>query len=507
MHAIRISQKDNVATMLEEVAQGGEVTYQDGLQNRTCTAAENIAFGHKIALVNILKGEPVIKYGEVIGVASEDIFPGFHVHTDNLESCRGRGDKEDVPVSQPGLKAADADCNEDLQPAETPENLTFLGYRRADGSVGTRNFVAVISCVVCANEVASKLGEIEGAACFTHQQGCSQTMPDIERIKSVLINLAVNPNVGAVVYVSLGCESVPSEEVCREAAARSGKPVELICLQKDGGLDDSVSRGAEIIRKLKERINIPREAVPVSKLKLGLKCGSSDTTQGLSANVIAGKITDRLVRLGASVVIGETTEFLGAEHIAARHARTAEVAAKITGYVQRMENRAKAVGVDMRGGQPTRGNIAGGLTTIEEKSLGALAKAGSAVFNDAVEYGEVSAEKGLVFMDSPGREPEMLTGLAAAGCNLILFTTGRGAPQGFPFVPVVKVTGNERTFKNMNQHMDISVARVMDGSLSAEQAAGDLMKRLLAFASGEKTKAELCAYNNSMNIYVTGPVI
>ena len=247
--------------------------------------------------------------------------------------------------------------------------------------------------------------------------------------------------------------------------------------------------------------------MPISRLRVGLKCGSSDTTQGLSANVVVGALTDVLVAAHAGVVIGETTEFMGAEHIAARNSKNTEVQKRIIKLVDRMEKRALAVGVDMRGGQPTRGNIAGGLTTIEEKSLGALAKAGSAVYQDVIDYGTRTDLPGLVMMDAPGREPEMLTGLAAAGCNLIVFSTGRGAPQGFPFVPVVKVTGNARTFDHMREQMDLCVAGLMQGTESVEGAVGRLLEAVLKTASGEFTKAECCGYNNSMNIYVTGPVI
>ena len=184
-----------------------------------------------------------------------------------------------------------------------------------------------------------------------------------------------------------------------------------------------------------------------------------------------------------------------------------ETAESIVRLVRRMEERALAVGVDMRGGQPTRGNIAGGLSTIEEKSLGALAKAGSAVYQKVIDYGDRTDVRGLVMMDAPGREPEMLTGLAAAGCNLIVFSTGRGAPQGFPFVPVVKITGNERTYRVMNEHMDMCVSGVMSGTQSVADAARELLEEVLAVASGKPSKAERCGYNNSMNIYVTGPVI
>lgn len=332
------------------------------------------------------------------------------------------------------------------------------------------------------------------------------TKPDLALIAKVLTNLAKNPNLGAILYVSLGCESVPTEEIVRQAKT-FGKPVEFLIIQKEGGLTQTVEHAKAVVADLKQKIAAAPTQHPFNTLKLGLKCGSSDTTQGLSANVIAGKITDIFTAAGASVVIGETTEFMGAEHIAARRCVTSEVAQEIAKRVSEMEARAKAVGVDMRGGQPTRGNIDGGLTTIEEKSLGALAKAGSSIFQRVIAYGDNVKQPGLVMMDSPGREPEMLTGLAAAGCNLILFTTGRGAPQGFPFVPVVKTTGNENTWQCLQEHIDCYVGKIMRGEESYADATQRLFDEIMLFINGDLTKAEQCRYNNSMNIYVTGPTI
>lgn len=511
--AIILSPRDNTATLLSDVRKGAVVRCLCGGERFELKARMDIPFGHKIAIRNIQNGTPVIKYGEEIGLASRDIVVGEHVHVGNCESERGRGDlaaevaEEDALCPEASAPTLPKDVRTLEKPLLNADGKTFLGYPRPDGAAGTRNLVAVISCVVCANDIVSKLGEIEGAAGFTHQQGCSQTKPDIDRIHRVLVNLAANPNVGAVLYLSLGCESVPSNIVAEEARKLTGKPVELLVIQKEGGSQETIKEASKIIESLKSRIARDPQPVPIQKLRLGLKCGSSDTTQGLSANAAAGAVTDILAACGAQVVIGETTEFMGAEHIAARRARTPAVAAAIAEAVRRMEDRARAVGVDMRGGQPTRGNIAGGLTTIEEKSLGALAKSGSAVFEAVVDYGEPYAGPGLVMMDAPGREPEMLTGLAAAGCNLILFTTGRGAPQGFPFVPVIKVTGNQRTWEHMQEHMDSCVAGIMTGDAAISDAAGNLFNELIEFASGRKTKAEITRYNNSMNIYVTGPVI
>ncbi len=509
--AIWIAQTDNTATMLRDAAAGENVAaaLAGGAEVKTVTLRENIAFGHKLALNDIKAGDEIFKYGEVIGCASAPIACGEHVHVHNVESLRGRGDGSGIG-HEDDLSVPETFVGSGRLVLKTPQTdaqeKTFLGYPRADGSAGTRNLVGIISCVACANDVVTRLSDIDGAACFTHQQGCSQTMPDVKKITQVLINLALNPNLGAVFLVSLGCESVPSQKVL-EAVRAAGKPAEMIVIQQEGGLTAAVEKGRKIVKDLVDKIKADPVAVSVRKLRVGLKCGSSDTTQGLSANVVVGSLTDVLASAGAGVVIGETTEFMGAEHIAARNAADKETAESIVRLVRRMEERALAVGVDMRGGQPTRGNIAGGLSTIEEKSLGALAKAGSAVYQKVIDYGDRTDVRGLVMMDAPGREPEMLTGLAAAGCNLIVFSTGRGAPQGFPFVPVVKITGNERTYRVMNEHMDMCVSGVMSGTQSVADAARELLEEVLAVASGKPSKAERCGYNNSMNIYVTGPVI
>jgi altronate dehydratase large subunit len=284
--------------------------------------------------------------------------------------------------------------------------------------------------------------------------------------------------------------------------------VQTLFIQELGGAAKTTAKGVLIAQEMAiQASRLQPQECDASDIVLGLKCGSSDTTSGLAANPALGVVVEKLVAENAVVIMGEVTEFIGAEHILAAQAKDEATGRRILELVERMENRAKAVGVDMRGGQPTPGNIAGGLTTIEEKSLGAIAKAGSAVVQDVYEYGRPPHVKGLVVMDSPGREPEILTGLAAAGCNLITFTTGRGAPQGFPFVPVIKITGNEKTWRHLRDHMDLSVHQVMDGRESLGQAGTRIYEEIETVASGTKTKAEISGYVQAMDIYVTGPVI
>ena len=386
--------------------------------------------------------------------------------------------------------------------------MKFMGYRRADGQVGTRNYVGIISTVVCANEVARAIaGQIHGAAAFSHQQGCCQTTPDLDRVTETLCGLGASPNLHSVLLLSLGCEGTGVEQVA-EAVARSGKKVETLIIQEEGGAARTTARGVLVAQQMAiEASRLNREPCGSRDIVLGLKCGSSDTTSGLAANPALGTTVERLVEEGATVIVGEVTEFIGAEHILAAQAKDRATGEKILELVERMENRVKAMGADMRGGQPTPGNIAGGLTTIEEKSLGAIAKVGAATVRDVYEYGRKPQTNGLVVMDSPGREPEILTGLAAAGANVIAFTTGRGAPQGFPFVPVIKITGNENTWERLRDHMDLSVHGVMDGDLSLRQAGEMIYRKIEETASGARTTAEISGYVQAMDIYVTGPVI
>jgi altronate dehydratase large subunit len=290
--------------------------------------------------------------------------------------------------------------------------------------------------------------------------------------------------------------------------SKTGKRVETVVIQEVGGAARSIAEGVLLAQDMvQEASKLVREPFPVSELVLGLKCGSSDTTSGLAPNPALGIASDLLVEAGGTSILGEVTEFIGAEHLLAQHAKDPQIGQEIIGLVQRMENRAKSVGADIRGGQPTGGNIKGGLTTIEEKSLGAIAKAGNSPIQAVYEYGGVPRVKGLVVMDSPGREPEILTGLAAAGCNVIAFTTGRGAPQGFPFVPVVKITGNRVTWEKLRDHMDVDVSAVMEGKESLPEAGKRIFREMLDVSSGRLTKAEISGYTKAMDIYMVGPVI
>jgi len=386
--------------------------------------------------------------------------------------------------------------------------MSFLGYPRQNGSVGTRNYIGVISTVTCANDVTWWISQqVRGCAPFLHDQGCGQTQPDLNQVTRTLISIGWNPNLASVLLVSLGCESVLVDEIA-DGIAESGKPVERIIIQKVGGATAAVVQGSRLAQAMvTDASKIKREEFPDSQLVLGVKCGASDTTSGLTSNPATGAACDLLIDSGGTCIFGETTEFMGAEHILTRRAATPQVADKIIDIVARMEKRAIAMGFDMRGGQPTTGNIAGGLTTIEEKSLGAIVKGGTRPIQGVYEYGERPQGRGLFIVDTPGREPEFLTALGAAGAQVVIFSTGLGAPQGFPFIPVIKVTGNPITYERLSEHIDVFIELADKASSGIARAGQALYQEVLAVASGKQTKAEIINYGNFPNIFTVGPVL
>lgn len=387
--------------------------------------------------------------------------------------------------------------------------MEFMGYVRPDGKVGARNYVGVIPSVTCANDVAQAICRlVMGTVSFLHHQGCCQMPPDLERVTDTLISLGKSPNLASVLVVSLGCEGTDHERMVKEIAA-TGKHVEIIHIQELGGVSKAIQAGTDIARRLViEASGLQRQPVDVSNIVMAIKCGASDTTSGMASNCVIGYVADKLVDLGATVIFGETTEFIGGEHLLARRAVSKEVGDKIFKIVNDMENRAKAIGCDMRKGQPTPGNIAGGLSSIEEKTLGAIVKSGTRPIQGVLDYPEfVTDQKGLWIKDTPGREPEILTGMAATGAQFMMFSTGRGAPQGFPCMPVVKICGNPITYPRMEQDMDLNAGLIITGDKTIEQVGEEAFAKALRTLSGEMTKNEAIQYVSSIDIHCLGPVI
>jgi altronate dehydratase large subunit len=370
---------------------------------------------------------------------------------------------------------------------------TFLGYRRPDGRVGTRNHVLVVPTVICSSVVAERIAASAApvAVALPHLAGCGQLGPDMSLTHDTLAAYCQHPNVGAVLVVALGCEQVVAQRLA-EAARREGKPADVVAIQAEGGTVRATEKGSRIAQSLAGTLAL-QERVPcdASDLILSLKCGGSDYTSGLASNPTLGRVTDRLVALGGSAVLGEIAEIMGAEHILASRATNTAAATRLIQIITRVETEARALGLDIRGTQPSPGNIRGGLTTIEEKSLGATHKGGErAPLGDVVAYAGRISSKGLTVMDTPGLDVESVTGMVGGGAQVVVFTTGLGTPTGNPIAPVIKITGNARTARQMADNIDLDVSGIMDESETLDGAADRLFGEVLAVASGRQTKAE-----------------
>jgi len=371
--------------------------------------------------------------------------------------------------------------------------FTFSGYKRSDGRVGVRNHVLVVPTVICASVVAERIANAIGptGAALPHLAGCGQLGPDRRVTHDTLAAYCEHPNVGAVLVVALGCEQVIAQHLANTART-AGKPAAIIAIQSEGGTVRTTTRGIEIATSFASALhNERRVTCDVSSLILCVKCGGSDYTSGLAANPALGRVADRLVDAGGTAVLGEIAEIMGAEHLLAARAASPEPAAQLLRIISRVEAEAVALGLDIRGTQPSPGNIRGGLTTIEEKSLGATHKAGERTRLEAVVgYAAPITAKGLTVMDTPGLDVESVTGMVGGGAQAVIFTTGLGTPTGNPIAPVIKITGNARTAATMGDNTDLDVSGIVSETESLDAAADRLMAELITVCSGKETAAE-----------------
>ena len=387
--------------------------------------------------------------------------------------------------------------------------MKFMGYRRADGKAGIRNHVLILSAVVCANRVARGIADmVSGAVWVEHQNGCTQLGADLDLSKRVLVAHGAHPNVFGVVVVGLGCETLRAQAVAEEIrAACPGKPVKLVIIQDEGGSVKATAAGAVAAREmLGQASREVRVEIDASELILGTECGGSDACSGISANPALGKASDLLIEDGGTVILAETTELIGAEHIVAARAVTPAVADRCYEVIARCEKQATDMGVDMRGGQPTPGNIEGGLSSIEEKSLGCVYKAGTKPLQDVIDYAMPVTKRGLVWMDTPGQDIEQLTGMVAGGCQIVVFTTGRGTCCGSPIAPTIKVATNSELFRHMNDNIDLDAGPIVAGAATVEQIGQVIYDEMLAVASGKLCKAEILGFND-FAIHRIGPTM
>jgi altronate dehydratase large subunit len=383
--------------------------------------------------------------------------------------------------------------------------VELSGFVRPDGSVGFRNYVAILSSVGCANDAVIRLGRMyPDVILLTHRQGCGQLGEDKDQAARTLAGLGKNPNIAGVLVVGMGCESIKAGYLAEEIL-KTKKMVESFVVLDEGGLMGALPKGAKVLdHMLREASQMQRTPCCLEGLTLGVKCGLTDTTSGIVTNPAVGMVADRVVESGGRVIFGETPEIIGAEHILAKRAATQEVAEKLYHLVNVCEERIKASGMDIRGANPAPGNIAGGITTIEEKSLGAIRKGGGKTLQGVLSYGESTHEKGLFFMDGPGRTPEALTGLSGAGAQIIIFPTGGGSPAGSLISPVIKVTGNPRTAKHLGDHIDVDISSVVNGQSTLVEAGERVFQELLSVASCKETQSERLGYG-MISIWNIGP--
>jgi altronate dehydratase large subunit len=374
--------------------------------------------------------------------------------------------------------------------------MKFHGYKRLDGKIGVRNHVLILPTVACANETCRIIAEnLPKAVSLVNQNGCGEVEGNRQITQKVLSGLAANPNVFGILMIGLGCELNQADEMSRIIGSKTNKPLEVLLIQEEGGTLNTINKGIRIAQDLiRQASSFQRELFDISHLTIGVECGGSDSTSGLAANPVIGRVSDLVIDLGGTVMFSETTEIIGAEHLLAQRAVSPEVSSKIFEIVNRRESYLRGVGEDLRSGQPSPGNKAGGLSTIEEKSLGCIHKGGTRPIMEILDYASDPKKKGLVIMDTPGYDVLSVTAKVAGGCQVIIFTTGRGNPIGNPIAPVVKVTANKDTFNKMKDNIDLDFSEVLEGVRSIDEVGNEALEEIVRIANGKRTKAEVYGF-------------
>ena len=489
---IVLKPNDNVATARRTMKSGAAIR----LNGAEITLRQTIPGGHKVALADVYLGQELIKYGQNIGFAKAAIETGDWVHTHNVE-----------------LKEVGRDYGfcADFQPWAISQNSerSFQGFARPNGKAGSRNYIGVISSVNCSasvsryvadhfrtNDLSNNYPNVDGVVAFTHKGGCSYD-PNHGHVllQRVIAGMARHPNIGGYLLVGLGCEvnQVPGlVEAYKLDQLQEGEQLPtFLTIQQTGGVRKTVESAIKAVEEMLPKVNAQqRTPQPVSKLTLAMNCGGSDSNSGVSANPALGVASDELVSQGAASVFGETTEIYGAEHLLTRRAASREVGEKLISQIRWWEDHTKMFGSTIDN-NPSPGNKDGGLTTIFEKSLGAVAKAGQAPLSAVYDYAEPITSKGLCFMDTPGNDPVSMTGLISGGCNVGVFTTGRGSVYGCKPSPCIKVATNTPLYNWMEEDMDINAGTILDGTETVEQVGRRIYEKIISVASGEKTKSEL----------------
>jgi altronate hydrolase len=493
--AIRIHPSDNVVIARSQLLSGTR------LPNEGVTVSGLVPPGHKVATAAISAGEPVRRYGQIIGVATQAIAPGQHVHTHNLAFSAFEREHE------PGASATPTTF--------VPEPATFDGIVRDDGRVATRNYIGVLTSVNCSATAARAIADqfrrdirpealaaypnVDGIVALTHGMGCATASDgeELQVLRRTLGGYARHANFAAVLIVGLGCETNQIQGLVAQEGLAEGALLRTFSIQDTGGTAKTVARGVELIREMLPAANrVERQPVPASHLVVGLQCGGSDGYSGISANPALGAAVDRLVRHGGTAILSETPEIYGGEHLLTRRAVNPMVAAKLLDRIAWWERYTARNGMQMDN-NPSAGNKAGGLTTILEKSLGAIAKSGTTNLVDVVEFAERVAAHGFVYMDTPGYDPVSATGQVAGGANLICFTTGRGSAYGCAPSPSLKFSTNTALWRKQQEDIDLDCGTIVDGLETVDQVGERIFRLMLDTASGRATKSELHGYGQN----------
>ena len=482
--ALRLGPDDDVLIAMRDIAPGAALPGAPGV------ASASIPAGHKVAARDIAAGAPVRRYSQIIGFATRDIRAGEHVHLHNMAM---RDFERDYAFC--------ADVKPDARP---DASLTFNGIVRADGQVATRNYIGVISSVNCSATVCRQIADafrgealrdypnVDGVVSITHKSGCGMASQGeaVDLLRRVTAGYLRHPNFAAVLFIGLGCESNQVSALLGAENLAESDRLRAMTIQESGGTRSTIERGVALVRELLPAANaVRREPVPVSHIRVGLQCGGSDGYSGITANPALGAAMDLLVAHGGTAILSETPEIYGAEHLLTRRAVSREVGEKLVARIRWWEDYTKRLGGEMNN-NPSPGNKAGGLTTILEKSLGAVAKAGASNLADVVEYAQPVTAHGLVFMDTPGYDPVSATGQVAGGANVICFTTGRGSVYGCKPSPSLKLATNSLMYRRMSEDMDINCGTILEGGMTVQQAGEQIFRRIIEVASGSRTMSE-----------------
>ena len=490
---IRLNTDDNVVVAVSDLKEGAAI------ENDGPVTQEAVPAGHKVAARSIDEGEHIYKYGQIIGTATKAIQPGEHVHTHNVDISE---------YSRDYAVGSDAKSTDYLPDAE---QATFQGIVRDDGQVATRNYIGVLPSVACSatvcrfiadaftDEILAAYPNVDGVVGITQTSGCAGPAhgEGFEILQRSLAGYARHPNFWGVLFVGLGCEVNQIDLMLTNTGLDTGAKLHTFTIQDTGGTEKTVKRGVDIIKSMLPEANrVKRQPISAANIVLGMECGGSDAYSGITANPALGAAVDLLVRNGGTAILSETSEIYGAEHLLTRRAARPEVADRLIELIQWWEAYTEMHGARLNN-NPTPGNKAGGLTTILEKSLGAVAKAGSTPLMEVYGYAEAVREKGFVFMNTPGYDLASITGKVAGGANVICFTTGCGTIMGCKPSPVIKLASNTDMYQRLSGDMDINCGLIIEGQKTLEEMGAVIFQKILDTASGRKTKSEAFGYGDN----------